>query len=149
MNDLVVTERLKSLQGIRPDAVFLAHTRTNILRAITPAASPFGLHGTWRPSLKTFIPAFRMSFVMGAFSLFLFLGAHRIVPQSAETVASLNADAIQAERPQATEDKTNAHYFNGVSPVISLALTDIADPSTNWGSAAQIKQSIAVLYKNN
>ena len=137
-------EQLKLLQSIRPDASFLARARVNLLTAITPATTPFGLRSTWRPSFEAFIPTFRLAFAMGAFSLFLFLGGSQSPYEQAGTVASLNADAIQAERP-----KASANYFNGVSPVISLALTDIADPSTNWGSANQVKQSIAVLYKNN
>lgn len=133
-------EQLKSLHGIRPDALFLARARVNLLTAIAPATSPYG-KGI---SLETFLPTFRLAFAMGTLSFFLFLGAYQSPYGQTGAVASLNTDAIQAERP-----KTNAHYFNGISPVISLALTDIADPSTNWGSANQVKQSIALLYKNN
>lgn len=134
-------ERLKSLQGIRPDAFFLAHTRINLLAAIAPLPRRFSCQNI---SLTTFVPTFRLAFAMGVFTLFLFLGGSQLPYGQSGAVASLNADAIQAERP-----KANTNYFNGVSPVISLALTDIADPSTNWGSANQVKQSIAVLYKIN
>lgn len=66
-------------------------------------------------------------------------------------VASLDTSLIQAERlaANATGSVADAAYFKGVSPAISLALTDIADPTTNWGSETKVKQALAVLTKNN
>lgn len=146
MNNL--QEHLKSLKNVRPDAAFLARSRANLMAAITPTPSPFGLRSAWRAA---FIPAFRMSFATGALALLVFVSVQR-TPENTEgaVVASLDTNAIQAEQlaVNATDSIANAAYFNGVSPVISLALTDIADPSTNWGSANQVRQSLAVLYKN-
>ena len=97
------------------------------------------------------MPAFRMSFATGAFALLIFISFHEAPQGGNEIIASLDTNAIQAEQlaVNATNSIANATYFNGVSPVISLALTDIADPSTNWGSANQVRQSLAVLYKDN
>lgn len=143
-------EHLKSLKGIRPDAAFLARARVNLMTAITPlpTTSPFGLAGAWR---TIFVPAFRMSFATGALALLVFISTHQTPKSDDEVVASLDTNAIQAEQfaVNATNSIANAAYFNGVSPAISLALTDIADPSTDWGSANQVRQSLAVLYKNN
>lgn len=135
-------KQLKSLKSIRPDALFLARSRTNLMSAITPQQ---------RFSLQSFIPVFRMSLTMGVFSLAIFLSTREVPIRSAETVASLNINTLQAEQSTANAEGsvTNAEYFNGVSPVISLALTDIADPSTNWGSEKQVKQALALLSKNN
>lgn len=141
MNNL--QEHLKSLKNVRPDAAFLARSRASLMATITPTPRLF--------SLESFIPVFRMSFATGALALLVFVSMHR-APENAESavVASLDENAIQAEQlaVNATDSIANAAYFNGVSPVISLALTDIADPSTNWGSANQVRQSLAVLYKN-
>jgi hypothetical protein len=136
-------EHLKSLQGIRPDATLLARSKNRLMESITPAPRRF--------TLQSFMPALRMTVATGALSLLVFISA-REVPQGApELIASLDTNAIQAEQlaVNATNSIANAAYFNGVSPVISLALTDIADPSTNWGSANQVRQSLAVLYQNN
>lgn len=141
MNNL--QEHLKSLKNVRPDAAFLARSRANLMAAITPAPRRF--------SLESLMPVFRMSFATGALALLVFVSVQR-TPENTEgaVVASLDTNAIQAEQlaVNATDSIANAAYFNGVSPVISLALTDIADPSTNWGSANQVRQSLAVLYKN-
>ncbi len=141
MNNL--HEHLKSLKNVRPDAAFLARSRASLMATITPTPRRF--------SLESFIPVFKMSFATGALVLLVFVSIHR-APESTEAgvMASLDVNAIQAEQlaVNATESIANAAYFNGVSPVISLALTDIADPSTNWGSANQVRQSLAVLYKN-
>lgn len=91
-----------------------------------------------------------MSFATGALALLIFVSVHRTPESENNTlVASLDTNAIQAEQlaVSATDSVANAAYFEGVSPVISLALTDIADPSTNWGSANQVRQTLAVLYK--
>ncbi len=135
-------EQLKSLKNIRPNAFFLARSRTRLINAITP---------TQRFSFKSLMPVFRMSLTMGVFSLAIFLTAHQTPVKSAETVASLNMGIIKAEQSAANTEGsvTNAEYFNDISPVISLALTDIADPSTNWGSGTQIKQALALLSKNS
>lgn len=144
-------ERLKSLQGIRPDAAFLLRSRTNLMSAISTPTSPFGLRGIRHISLETLIPTFRLAFAMGAFSLLILLRGSNAPQTSPEVVASLDTNAIQAERlaVNATDSIANAAYFNGVSPAISIALVDIADTSTNWGSETQVKQALAVLYKNN
>ena len=137
-------EHLKSLKNIRPDVAFLARSRSRLMNIITPPPPRF--------SLASFIPAFRMSLATGALALIISVsGTSTSRNSESSLVASLDTNAIQAERfaANATDSIANADYFNGVSPVISLALTDIADPSTNWGSANQVRQSLAVLYKNN
>ncbi len=142
MNDLL-HERLKSLKNVRPDAAFLARSRERLITAITPAPRRF--------SLQSLMPAFRMTVATGALSLLVFVSAHQ-APKGAEgTVASLDTAAITAEQTAvgAAGSVADSDYFKGVSPAISLALTDIADPSTNWGSANRVKQSLAVLTKNN
>ncbi len=135
-------EHLKSLKNVRPDTVFLARSRNRLMEAITPTPRRF--------SLESLMPAFRMSFATGALALLIFVSVHRTPESENNTlVASLDTNAIQAEQlaVSATDSVANAAYFEGVSPVISLALTDIADPSTNWGSANQVRQTLAVLYK--
>ncbi|MDO8582455.1 MAG: hypothetical protein Q7R63_00465 [bacterium] len=138
-------EHLKSLKGIRPDAAFLVRSRARLLTAIAPAPRRF--------SLESLMPALRMSFATAALSLLVFVSAQQPAksPDANEVIASLDTVAIQAEQMavNATGSAANAEYFKGVSPAISLALTDIADPSTNWGSANQVRQSLAVLYKDN
>lgn len=142
MNDQL-QERLKSLASIRPDAAFLARSRMNLMTAITPTPRRF--------SLESLLPAFRMSFATAALSLLVFVSASEVpaVPQG--TVTSLDASAIKAEQfaANATGSVANAAYFKDVAPSVSLALTDIADPSTDWGSENEIKQSLAVLAKND
>lgn len=142
MNNL--QEHLKSLKSIRPNVAFLARSRASLMNAISPAPRRF--------SLESLMPVFRMSFATGALALLVFVSVQR-APESTEgtVVASLDTNAIQAEQlaVNATNSIANAAYFNGVSPVISLALTDIADTSTNWDSANQVRQSLAVLYKDN
>lgn len=135
-------EHLKSLKGIRPDVAFLARSRERLIDAITPTPKRF--------SLESLIPAFRMSFATGAFALLIFISLHEAPRSDSETIASLDTNTIQAEQfaANATDSIASAAYFNGVSPVISLALTDIADPATNWDSANQVRQSLATLYKN-
>lgn len=139
-------EHLKSLKGIRPDAAFLARSRAELIAVIAPAPAPFKLRNAWRTA---FMPALRMSFATGALALIVFVSAQKTPVYKEEMVASLDTNAIQAEQlaVNATDSIANAAYFEGVSPIISLALTDIADPSTNWGSANQVRQSLAVLYK--
>ena len=142
MNNL--QEHLKSLKNVRPDAAFLARSRASLMNAISPVPRRF--------SLESLMPVFRMSFATGALALLVFVSVQR-APENTEgtVIASLDTNAIQAEQlaVNATNSIANAAYFNGVSPVISLALTDIADTSTNWGSANQVRQSLAVLYKDN
>ncbi len=139
MNNL--QEHLKSLKNVRPDAAFLARSRARLMTAITPAPR--------RLTLASFMPAFRMSFATGALALLVFASAQKTPDNDKEVIASLDANAIRAEQlaVNATDSIANAAYFEGVSPIISLALTDIADPSTNWGSANQVRQSLAILHK--
>jgi hypothetical protein len=97
------------------------------------------------------MPVFRMSFATGALTLLIFISLNEAPQGSVETIASLDTNAIQVEQlaVNAANSIANAAYFDGISPVISLALTDITDPSTNWDSANQVRQSLAVLYKDN
>lgn len=138
-------EHLKSLKGIRPDAAFLARSRASLMAAITPSPRRF--------TLNALIPAFRMSFATAALSLLIFVSASGPAKSPAETeiIASLDTIAIHAEQvaTNATGSIANAEYFKDTSAAISLALTDIADPSVNWGSATKVKQSLALLTKNN
>lgn len=138
-------EHLKSLKGIRPDAAFLARSRANLMAAITPSPR--------RLTLNALIPVFRMSFATAALSLLIFVSASGPAksPTETEIIASLDTMAIHAEQvaTNATGSIANAEYFKDTSAAISLALTDIADPSVNWGSATKVKQSLALLTKNN
>ena len=144
MNDQL-HEHLKSLKSIRPDAAFLTRSRANLMNAITPAPR--------RITLTNLTPVFRMSFATAALALLIFVSASKAPAgtNETETVASLDATAIQAERlaANATGSVANAEYLKGISPAISLALTDIADPAVNWESGIKVKQALAVLTKNN
>src|SRR3989344_1431023 len=132
-------EHLKSLKNIRPDTAFLTYSRANLMNAIVPTPRRF--------SLQAFMPALRMSFATGTIALLIFISTHEAPNETVESIASLDANALQAEQlaVNATNSIASATYFKGVSPIINLALTDIADPSTNWGSANQVRQSLAVL----
>lgn len=137
-------EHLKSLKSIRPEAGFLARNRANLMNAIAPAPE--------RVRLTAFMPILRMSLATATLSLLIFTSLNQAPKETvgAGAVASLDTNTIQAERlaANATGSIADAAYFRGVSPAISLALENIADPSTDWESEIQVKQALAVLTKN-
>lgn len=64
---------------------------------------------------------------------------------------SLNGEAIAMERQTiaAESNVAEVRYFKGISPAISLALTDIIEPKADYGSTNHIKKGIALLDKKN
>jgi|GEM_PF-2237906 len=137
-------EHLKSLKSIRPEAGFLARGRANLINAITPAPK--------HTFFNYLTPVFKMSFATATLAVILLISSQATSIQTSEEglVASLDTEIIQTEHVaiNATGSIASATYFKNISPVISLALRDIADPSMNWGSETKAKQAIAVLTNN-
>ena len=139
-----LTERLSRMRAIRPDPATLKWTRRALLAEIAPQR-------------RTFVEFMRahLSPVFGGFTLASALGIALIAaftPQTepAHTVASLDRIDLETERATVTEQDLTptARYMKGISPTISLALDDIIDPSTDYGSTNHIKKGLALLNAN-
>lgn len=152
MDSLSLIKQLKSLATIEPDPVFLKWSRRSIVAAAElegrPVLRSFGF-GTRLNSL--FKTSFRFSAIAGlATAAVIFIALQTTTP-SPSPIASLNDASISNEQQQAAahNQTTQVKYYKGISPTIALALNDIVDPATNWGSAHHIKQSISALYDKN
>ncbi len=150
MNKEFPIERLKALQSIQPDPVFLKWSKRAIFESITETTPKRAL--SRRISLTTILTrAIRPLVATGTLVAVAFVITTMRPVTAPDAVASLNGVSIATEqRALAAETKTaETHYFKGVSPTISLALTDIIDPSTDYGSANHIKKGIALLTNKN
>ncbi len=146
MNSLFRERQLESLKSIRPDPVFLRWSKKAILMDTTPERKRIA-RGI--PLSAILSHAIRPLAAAGALTIaaFAFM-AH--APEDISFIASLDPQDIAIERLKiASDDKSaEAKYFKSISPSISLALTDIIDPSTDYGSADHIKKGIALLGRN-
>ena len=142
-------ERLKALRTIRPDPVFLKWSK----RAIFADARPIRRALPWHAHIaigEMVARALRPLAAAGAMTA-IALAAVTATSGAPAVAASLNGTAIAHERTSvAAETSTGqTRYFKGISPTISLALTDIIDTSTDYGSASHIKKGIALLANKN
>ncbi len=150
MNREFPIERLKALQSIQPDPVFLKWSKRAIFENATQSEPKYTLPR--RISLTTVLTrAIRPLVATGTLAAVAFVIITMRPGAAPDAIASLNGASIATEqRALATETKTaETHYFKGVSPTISLALTDIIDPSTDYGSVNHIKKGIALLQTRN
>ena len=147
MNNEFPIEQLKSLSSIRPDPVFLKWSKRAIFTHALPQRHAVPWHTYTRQTLTHILHPIALA---GTLSAVVILGITTI-PTGSGTVASLNGVNIATEQTQvAAASKTaQTRYFKGISPTISLALTDIIDPSTDYGSADHIKKGIALLTTKN
>jgi hypothetical protein len=132
---------LKPLKHIRPSHGSLMRSREIIMASIQPKPRKFPAH---------ILFGMRIPAAMGALSMLLILMTQVPKTNKIESpILSLDAHAIQAEQQavNATGSMITSNYLKRSAPVISLALTDIADPAKNWGSESKIKQAIALLSK--
>lgn len=139
-------EQLKTLASIRPDPVFLKWSRKAILAEIARTTETREGAHFWQ---SLFSPG-RSAYAAGAAGVFavalLITGAPKASPAS-----SLSGEAIATERRMIAAENNTAEvrYFKGISPAVSLALTDIIEPKADYGSANHIKKGIALLDKKN
>ena len=148
MNHEFPIERLKALHTIQPDPVFLKWSKRAIFADARPA--PRALPRYARTDILTFMfRALRPTAAIGAMAALALLVVAK-TPAAQPAIASLNDVSIADERQAVVaEAKTGqVRYFKGISPTISLALTDIIDTSTDYGSANHIKKGIALLADN-
>lgn len=141
-------ERLKAIKAIRPDPVFLKWSKRAIFADALPAIQAV----SWRSAVTEFFaravrPIATASAAFGIAAIALAAA----YPSAAPHVAGLDEVNIAVERHAIAADAKTAEvrYFKGISPSISLALTDIIDPSTDYGSANHIKKGIALLTTDN
>lgn len=140
MNNESLINQLKSLSRVTPDPIFLKWSRCALLAETTPRKQLFN-------AIR-----FRFSFAplaLGLATLLVFLISKTPFPAHSDIIASLNPAAIRLEEKVATahDPSIETAYFKGIAPNIALALNDISDPSTNWGSANHIKQGMSLLYE--
>lgn len=146
MKNRSTEEQLKLLASIRPDPVFLKWSRKAILAEIHTAEKTEHKTGLWellRTHKRSVYATQMVGVLMAAFML---IGT----PASSPAV-SLNGEAIAMERKAIANENNEAEvrYFKGISPAVSLALTDIIEPRTDYGSTNHIKKGIALLDKKN
>ncbi len=147
MNNEFPIERLKSLTAIQPDPVFLKWSK----RAIFANTMPTQRALPRRIRLdEIFTYALRPFAAISALSALIII-AIMTTPSTSPAIASLNGENIIIEQKSlSTETKTaEVNYFKGISPTISLALADIIDPTTDYGSANHIKKGLALLQTRN
>ena len=146
MKNRSTEEQLKMLAAIRPDPVFLKWSRKAILAEIAAAGGARRRMGLWELMRSGGQGAYAAG-TAGALALaFVLLNAPNGSPAS-----SLNGEAIKAERLTiaAENNVAEVRYFKGISPAVSLALTDIIEPKADYGSTNHIKKGIALLDKEN
>ncbi len=147
MNSPFHERQLESLRSIRPDPVFLKWSKKAILESAAPGkrrlVRRISLEAVLSRAMRPLAAACAMAVIALAFVL--------KAPDGNPSIASLDAEGIAIERLQvASEDRSGeVRYFKGISPSVSLALTDIIDTSTDYGSADHIKKGIALLSRNN
>jgi hypothetical protein len=138
-------KQLKEMRTIAPDPAMLKWGRRALIAAIRQPAPVRGA----RVSLPAFV---RPALALPAIAAMLVIAGGMVLMQKRDTaIASLNAAAIAEEQRISESARTarNAEYFKNVSPTVTLALNDIIDPSTNWGSADHIKKGIALMEKTD
>ena len=139
-----LTERLSRMRAIQPDPATLKWTRRALLAEIAPQRRT--LIGLMRAHLSPATGGLALAGALGI-ALIMTLAPHT---KPAETVAGLDRANLETERAAVTgQDLTpTARYMKGISPAISLALDDIIDPSTDYGSTNHIKKGLALLDAN-
>ncbi len=146
MNSLFHERQLKSLKSIQPDPVFLKWSKRAIMASAMPEERLVARH---IPLSALLSRTMRPVAALGTMAILAFAFMAQS-PADSSSIASLNGTDIAVERLKvASDDKSaEAKYFKGISPSISLALTDIIDPSTDYGSANHIKKGLALLNRN-
>ncbi len=136
-----LTERLSRMRAIQPDPATLKWTRRALLAEIAPQ----------RRSLFEMLRA-HLSPIAGGLALASVFGialVATLAPQAKPVAIAISLDRTELDAERAAivmQDLTpTARYMKGISPTISLALDDIIDPSTDYGSANHIKKGLAIL----
>lgn len=149
MNEESLIKQLKSLSQVTPDPVFLKWSRYALLAETTSRPRLFKgiplMH-----AFQTHLGVSLASLAFAATALFVFFITNTS-PANPDIIASLNPAAIRREQKAATinSPSTESTYFKGIAPNIALALNDISDPRSDWGSANHIKQGISLLHETN
>jgi hypothetical protein len=146
MRNKSTEEQLKTLASIRPDPVFLKWSRKAIIAEIETGAVK---HRTRLWELLG--NSMRNAYAIGGAGVFIITLMLVTVPNAAPRASSLNGDVIATERQTIAAENNIAEtrYFKGISPAISLALTDIIEPKDDYGSTNHIKKGLALLDKKD
>lgn len=149
MNDEYIIKQLKLLSQVTPDPVFLRWSRHALL-AEMPRRTRLFRGIPFMRALQTRFGLSLASLAFAATAAFAFF-ITSASPTNPDIIASLNPAAIRREQKAAaiSNSATETTYFKGVAPTIALALNDISDPRSNWGSANHIKQGISLLHETD
>lgn len=140
-HDYLIIERLKRLKAIQPDPGTLKWARRALLADIAPER-----RGFFAPFLERLTAPSLHFALSGIAALALIISA----ANQSDSISGSEVAGLDAERAAVAKQNLTptVNYMKGISPTISLAITDIVDPSTDYGSAGHIKKGIALLDAN-